>query len=581
MKKRLIAVCLTVFLLLGLAPTAFAAPIGTTPGNPVVVSLGQTYACSWTSSTDHLYCFNKITLPTSGMLHFQIDKLNDSEGQMCKYNIALYDAAGDAVITYRCVYSVDIPKSTYDYYIGLPAGTYTMSIKPSFLVERGTFTANYSFTLDQIPCELEPNEGKSTATPLPMGQMLSAYFGDDGGQTGGENDYFKCELTKGTKYRIAFKNYDKIIGAATALYTVYDPSGNRLFKLSNASYAFVDDEGNTCWEFIAETSGVYYLRLYNYSKSPIAYGLKLTEEGHTHAWEMDTQLRAPTCTEEGLASYHCTLCAETKTEAIPALGHNWNTPRYTWTSDCRGITASRFCRNNIRHTETEEGRITSAVTRVATYETEGEITYTATFKNPAFATQTKVVTTPRLQAPAPTPNQNPFADVPGNAYYYTPVLWAVQNGITSGTTPTTFSPNAGCTRAQVVAFLWRAAGSPMPGSSRNPFTDVKSNAYYYNAVLWAVENGITAGTSETTFSPDKICTRAQIVTFLWRYEDSPAPASDSNPFTDVNAGAYYAKAVLWASQTGVTAGLSSTTFGPEATCTRAQVVSFLYRDIAK
>ena len=88
-------------------------------------------------------------------------------------------------------------------------------------------------------------------------------------------------------------------------------------------------------------------------------------------------------------------------------------------------------------------------------------------------------------------------------------------------------------------------------------------------------------TSETTFSPDKICTRAQIVTFLWRYEDSPVPASDSNPFTDVNAGAYYAKAVLWASQTGVTAGLSSTTFGPETTCTRAQVVSFLYRDIAK
>lgn len=581
MKKRLIAVCLTVFLLLGLAPTAFAAPIGTTPGNPVVVSLGQTYACSWTSSTDHLYCFNKITLPTSGMLHFQIDKLNDSEGELGRYDIVLYDADGDVVMSYDCSYSVDVPKSTYDFYIGLPAGIYTMSVKPNFLVLRGTFTANYSFTLDQIPCELEPNDGKSTATPLPLGQMLSAYFGNDGGDTGGENDYFKCKLTKGTRYRITFKNYEKLIEATTAIYEVYDPSGNRLSKLSNASYAFADDDGNTYWEFVAEASGVYYFLIENYSRQPIAYGLKLTEEAHTHVWKMDTQLRAPTCTEDGLARYSCTLCAETKTEAIPALGHNWNTPRYTWTSDCREITASRFCRNNIRHTETEKGRITSAVTRVATYETEGEITYTATFKNPAFATQTKVVTTPRLQAPTPTPSQNPFVDVPGNAYYYTPVLWAVQNGITSGTTPTTFSPNAGCTRAQVVAFLWRAAGSPMPGSSRNPFTDVKSNAYYYNAVLWAVENGITAGTSETTFSPDKICTRAQIVTFLWRYEDSPAPASDSNPFTDVNAGAYYAKAVLWASQTGVTAGLSSTTFGPETTCTRAQVVSFLYRDIAK
>ena len=180
----------------------------------------------------------------------------------------------------------------------------------------------------------------------------------------------------------------------------------------------------------------------------------------------------------------------------------------------------------------------------------------------------------------PEPTQNPFTDVSANAYYYTPVLWAVSNDITSGTSATTFSPDAGCTRAQVVAFLWRAAGKPEPKQSSNPFADVRDGQYYYKAVLWAVEHGITAGTSATTFSPDATCTRGQIVSFLWRYEGKPA-ANARNPFTDVKPGAYYEPAVLWAVANGVTAGTSATTFSPDATCTRAQVVSFLYRDLAK
>lgn len=153
--------------------------------------------------------------------------------------------------------------------------------------------------------------------------------------------------------------------------------------------------------------------------------------------------------------------------------------------------------------------------------------------------------------------------------------------MTAGTSATTFGPNDGCTRAQVVTFLWRAAGQPEPTGSRNPFTDVSSSAYYYKAVLWAVENGITAGTSATTFSPDGTCTRAQIVTFLWRYEGMPAPASAGNSFVDVPTGAYYEKAVLWAAESNVTAGTSATTFSPDSTCTRAQVVTFLYRDVKK
>lgn len=223
--------------------------------------------------------------------------------------------------------------------------------------------------------------------------------------------------------------------------------------------------------------------------------------------------------------------------------------------------------------------MSAEVTKEATYDAEGEITYTATFTNPAFRTQVKTVTTPKLEEAKPT--ENPFTDVGSGMYYTAPVLWAVENRVTAGTSATTFGPNDGCTRAQVVTFLWRAAGQPEPTGSRNPFTDVSASAYYYKAVLWAVENGITAGTSATTFSPDDTCTRAQIVTFLWRYEGMPTPASAGNSFVDVPTGAYYEKAVLWAAQSNVTAGTSATTFSPDSTCTRAQVVTFLYRDVKK
>ena len=169
-----------------------------------------------------------------------------------------------------------------------------------------------------------------------------------------------------------------------------------------------------------------------------------------------------------------------------------------------------------------------------------------------------------------------FVDVPSGSYYEDAVDWAVANGITTGTDAAHFSPDGICTRAQAVTFLWRAAGRPAPESRTMPFTDVPADSYYYDAVLWAVENGITKGTSSTTFSPDDTCTRAQIVTFLWRSEQSPA-AGSSNPFTDVSADAYYADAVLWAVKEAITTGTTRTTFSPDAECTRAQIVTFLWR----
>ena len=169
----------------------------------------------------------------------------------------------------------------------------------------------------------------------------------------------------------------------------------------------------------------------------------------------------------------------------------------------------------------------------------------------------------------------PFVDVPPMYYFFDAVNWAVENGITTGTGRLTFSPNAACTRAQAVTFLWRAAGCPAPKSAVMPFTDVAEGSYYYDAVLWAVENGITKGTSDTTFSPNATCTRAQIVTFLCRAFGEASGAA--TPFADVAADAYYAGAVSWAAANGVTGGTSDTTFCPDAPCTRAQIVTFLYR----
>lgn len=185
---------------------------------------------------------------------------------------------------------------------------------------------------------------------------------------------------------------------------------------------------------------------------------------------------------------------------------------------------------------------------------------------------------PALTGPDAPVSEMPFTDVAAGTYYYDAVLWAVENGITTGASASAFAPDKACTRAEIVTFLWRAVGSPEPAGSVNPFTDVAADAYYYKAVLWAVENGITTGTSASAFSPTDTCTRAQAVTFLCRAVGQAVSAS--NPFTDVAADAYYYSAVLWAVENSITTGTSASAFSPEKICTRAEIVTFLYRACA-
>ena len=172
---------------------------------------------------------------------------------------------------------------------------------------------------------------------------------------------------------------------------------------------------------------------------------------------------------------------------------------------------------------------------------------------------------------------NPFTDVPKGSFFYDAVMWAVKNDITNGTSATTFGPNDQCMRAHVVTFLWRAVGSPEPTQTDNPFVDVKPSDFYYKPVLWALEKGITSGMDATHFGPTSYCNRAQVVTFLYRTMESPEVMATDNPFTDVPADQWFTAPVLWAVENGITNGLSASTFGPNTVCNRAQIVTFLYR----
>ena len=256
---------------------------------------------------------------------------------------------------------------------------------------------------------------------------------------------------------------------------------------------------------------------------------------HGHDWGEWETVKAATCTENGELQRVCSFDAShVDTRTVTATGHDWG----EWET-VKAATATedgmeqRVCRNDPNHVET---RLIPAT---------GE----------------------------PTPS---FKDVPADAYYADAVAWAVGKSITNGTSADTFSPNDNCTRAQVVTFLWRAAGEPEPTRTDNPFTDVQEGAYYYKAVLWAVENNITNGMSADRFEPDGKCTRGQVVTFQHRAAGEPEVTA-ANPFSDVKDGDYFFNAVLWAVSKRITNGTTAMTFSPNDICTRAQVVTFLYR----
>ena len=282
-------------------------------------------------------------------------------------------------------------------------------------------------------------------------------------------------------------------------------------------------------------------------------GMKGGELPHEHEWSDWTVTKEATCTEAGVETRTCE-CGEVETREVAALGHK---------------PAEAVKENEKAATCTEAGSYDSVVYCSVCNEELSRETVTV----PALGHDFVNGECSRCDEEA----EASFEDVPVGSYCFDPVEWAVENNITEGTSETTFNPTGSCLRAHVVTFLWRAAGSPEPETAVNPFVDVDVNEWYGKAVLWAYENGITTGTDATHFAPGQECNRAQVVTFLWRAKGEPEHTVTEHPFTDVDEEQFYYEPMLWAVENGVTEGMTETTFAPGTVCNRAQVVTFLYR----
>ena len=264
-----------------------------------------------------------------------------------------------------------------------------------------------------------------------------------------------------------------------------------------------------------------------------------------HLWIAN--VTAPTCTEGGYTTYTCDYCGESYVaDEVAALGHSHEAVVTDPTCTAGGFTTytCALCGDSYVSDELD-----------------------------ALGHEWDGLDCKRCDAV----RENPFTDVTVGAFYFESVLWALENGITTGVSANEFGPDAACQRAQVVTFLWRAAGKPMPETTENPFVDVKESDFFYHAVLWAVDQGITNGMDATHFGPFEACNRAQVVTFLWRALGQPACENAENPFNDVASGSFYEMPVLWAVENGITNGMDAVTFAPGNTCNRAQIVTFLYR----
>ena len=377
---------------------------------------------------------------------------------------------------------------------------------------------------------------------------------------------------------------------------IYTVEGNASDSVGTRKYS-----RTTGGMYMYETQKILFFVRPPYEKAPCA-------AGHTYT----ATLTPATCLEAGYITYTCSICGDTYTEVTQtATGHYAGTliraSQYGSVCSCGGCGTELLFTSSAQYTVHE---IPATCTDDGYYlyiSTNGSSTLMEASGSPATGHSfgSWVVSTPSTATEygvqsrycqnsgcsesisQELPYLNPFTDLGScNSYYYIPVLWANSCNITNGTSGTAFTPGGNCTRAQVVTFLWRAAGEPEPTLKESPFEDVQDpSAYYYDAVLWAYECGITDGMSPTLFNPFGTVTRAQVVTFLWRAAGKPeADASAAfvdQAFADTNPGSYYYDAVAWAVNNSVTNGISDTLFAPSNTCIRGQVVTFLYRYITQ
>lgn len=395
------------------------------------------------------------------------------------------------------------------------------------------------------------------------------------GRSAGINIDYYCYYNTDAVVKQGDIQENKAIGVVTINAFVEGVAGKTAAELKSADFAALLNENASAEKAAAANeavnkaldengSGLAQANYYNGTKlltwsaesGRVVFGANAPDDKpvvpvHRHTVVTDPAVE-PTCTETGLTEgKHCSTCNAiiVKQETVPALGHKIelkNDKAASCTED--GYTGDEVC--TVCGETVKKGEAIKA----AGHDYVNGVCSVCGEKDPSY---------------------NPFKDVKRNAYYDA-ILWANANGITNGKTEDTFAPDDGCTRAQIVTFLYRAAGSPEVKNVKNPFTDVSESSVYYKAIMWAVENGITKGTTDTTFSPNAVCTRAQIVVFLYRASGDDA-SNLKLQFTDVPANAWCAEAVAWAVSKGITNGTTATTFSPNATCTRAQAVTFIYR----
>ena len=380
-----------------------------------------------------------------------------------------------------------------------------------------------------------------------------------------------------------------------------DVAGEKPYEIGKYIYNYMPNELYAQWSKVIDEDTYFVSPTIDdqtYTGTELKPAVKVTkngeviETGYSVEYSANTNVGTATATVKvgdtviGTATFNIVKAKPTVSitaEPASLVGGGKVTLTVTGVPEEGNVTVT--CDNGISVTKNEDGTYSASLpNRTATY--TFTLSYTgATDGNYNDKTATcEVAVTRRYSSsttvtPEPTPEPTPeetvkFSDVSTSAYYYDAVKWAVENGVTDGLSATTFGPYESCTRAQIVTFLWRAAGSPEP-KAMNSFTDVHASAYYAKAVAWAVENGITNGMTVTTFAPDETCTRGQSVTFLYRA--LKGTASGSTNFTDVASDAFYADAVNWAVASDVANGTSNTTFSPNADCTRAEIVTFLYR----
>lgn len=574
--KRLFALVLAACLLLAGLPLS----AGATGSVDYPISVGLSTLIYGSISEDEDGDYYEFTIPETGTIELK------AEADVSQIYLRIYSSENERIIDEYYLWDSTTEKLVLQEEFYLKGGTYCLAIN-----KRNGRLGNYQFAIEFTSANetmsiretsSSTNDTVETADYITLGNQYYAQM-----SSGEENDYYHIATTRAGRINLRF------VGELAQVYLrLYDGHKNQIW----GDYYIWN---STTQQFTADvnldiTAGDYYLlvlkrngRTGNYSFSTefssanesFKENMGGSDNGldTANSIELDTQYNGQialnddrdfyefSCSSGTLDFVFSSAAEQMYARIYDADGNEVWDDYFIWNSTTQRIDAERevtlesgnyyLC---LLERNSRTGPYTFALSTGGTPIDPGDP------ENPEEPEE---------------PSGLPFKDVHSGDYFYNPVKWAVENGITSGTSATAFSPNAGCTRAQAMTFLWKAAGQPEPTRTSNPFRDVKSSDYYYKAVLWAVENNITAGTSATTFGPNEGCTRGQIMTFLYKAAGSPS-VSGSNPFRDVASGDYFYRPVLWAVRNNITAGTSATTFSPNDGCTRGQIVTFLYKHYA-